>query len=253
MTNSLTRADYVDLVEGYSQEQNIPILNKLSEETAVLRQNILFSGLEALSYNLNRRQENLKLFEVGKQYSKEEGEYKETDHLSLFMTGIQDSSWIPNRTELIFHDLLQEVLKIIQRFSGAKIESKEVSTGELLKGLQLTINNTLLGVIGWVDPKVAKRFEISVPVLYAKLEWKALVGIKKERLKSKELSYLLYISDKLEKNFLFSCVFHLRVADEFPHSLNKPSAERILSCPLYRVKNSLFLAFNLVLNFALRS
>jgi phenylalanyl-tRNA synthetase beta chain len=68
--NSLTTASYIELSEMLKEEHNVTMLNPLSNDLATLRQSLLFSGLEAISYNINRRNSNLKLFEFGKSYHK---------------------------------------------------------------------------------------------------------------------------------------------------------------------------------------
>jgi phenylalanyl-tRNA synthetase beta chain len=70
MANSLTTASYIELSEMLKEEHNVTMLNPLSNDLATLRQSLLFSGLEAISYNINRRNSNLKLFEFGKSYHK---------------------------------------------------------------------------------------------------------------------------------------------------------------------------------------
>jgi phenylalanyl-tRNA synthetase beta chain len=71
--NSLTTASYIELSEMLKEEHNVTMLNPLSNDLATLRQSLLFSGLEAISYNINRRNSNLKLFEFGKSYHKFSG------------------------------------------------------------------------------------------------------------------------------------------------------------------------------------
>ncbi len=69
------------------EEHNVTMLNPLSNDLATMRQSLLFSGLEAVSYNINRKNSDLKLFEFGKTYHKYLTGYEEKKHLSLFVTG----------------------------------------------------------------------------------------------------------------------------------------------------------------------
>ncbi len=87
MANSLTSPDYVKLSEKLKEEFNVMMLNPLSNDLSAMRQSLLFSGLEAVSYNINRRNADLKLFEFGKSYHKMPSGYEENKHLSLFVSG----------------------------------------------------------------------------------------------------------------------------------------------------------------------
>ena len=94
MANSLTTPDYIKLSENLRDEYNVTILNPLSNDLSVMRQSLLFSGLEAVSYNINRRNSDLKLFEFGKTYHKHPSNYEEIKHLSLFVSGNRtNESW----------------------------------------------------------------------------------------------------------------------------------------------------------------
>ena len=94
MANSLTSANYLALSDELKTEHNVEMLNPLSQDLGVMRQSLLFSGLEALSHNINRRQSNLKFFEFGKTYHDYNGTREEYKHLSLFITGFKtEESW----------------------------------------------------------------------------------------------------------------------------------------------------------------
>lgn len=87
MANSLTNPNYTKLSEQLKEEHNVVMLNPLSSDLSVLRQSLLFSGLEAISHNINRKQGNLKLFEFGKTYHNYSDTREEHKHLSLLVTG----------------------------------------------------------------------------------------------------------------------------------------------------------------------
>ena len=95
MANSLTTAKYSELSEQINDEHHVTMLNPLSNDLAVLRQSMLFSGLEAISHNKNRQQSDLKFYEFGKTYHKYESGYTENKHLTLFATGNRtNESWM---------------------------------------------------------------------------------------------------------------------------------------------------------------
>lgn len=94
MANSLTTPDYIKLSDNLKEDFNVVILNPLSIDLSAMRQSLLFSGLEAVSFNINRRNTDLKLFEFGKTYHKLPSGFDEPKHLSLFTTGNRlDESW----------------------------------------------------------------------------------------------------------------------------------------------------------------
>jgi phenylalanyl-tRNA synthetase beta chain len=82
----LTTAAYAKLSTSLKEEHNVSMLNPLSSDLATLRQSLLFSGLEAVSYNINRKNSDLKLFEFGKTYHKYLNGYEEHKHLSLLIS-----------------------------------------------------------------------------------------------------------------------------------------------------------------------
>ena len=94
MANSLTTPKYMELTEQLNADYNVEMLNPLSNDLSVMRQSLLFSGLEAVCYNINRRRCDLKLFEFGKTYHQYPDKREEDKHLSLFVTGnISEERW----------------------------------------------------------------------------------------------------------------------------------------------------------------
>ena len=77
----------MELSEQLNADYNVEMLNPLSNDLSVMRQSLLFSGLEAVCYNINRKRSDLKLFEFGKTYHQYPDKREEDKHLSLFVTG----------------------------------------------------------------------------------------------------------------------------------------------------------------------
>ena len=75
------------MTADFSTDNNVEMLNPLSNDLKVMRQSMLFSGLESIAYNINRKNNSLKFYEFGKTYNKYHGKYQEHKHLSLFVTG----------------------------------------------------------------------------------------------------------------------------------------------------------------------
>ncbi len=171
-TNSLTKATYHDAIRADLPNADVEILNKLSEDLGVLRQSLLFSGLEVLAYNINRRQKDLKIFDFGKTYSKAE-KYKENNRLALFVTGNSiNETWQTNATDISFHHLVGEFKKVLTHMKIKSLESKLIENSSIYAyGLTYFVNKKEIAKVGLVNPNLAKMLDIKVPVFYADIDW----------------------------------------------------------------------------------
>lgn len=176
MTNSLTKKKYSEVLDAYDAEENVEILNKLSEELGVMRQDLFFTGLEVLSYNINRKQQNLKFFEFGKNYKKVAGKYQEKMRLALYLTGKNESeNWIRKNESVKFHDLYSAVLKIFNKFSSESVENEEFHSDVFDYGLKLKINSKVVCQLGKLSKKVLKINGLKQDVYYANFDWALLL------------------------------------------------------------------------------
>ena len=173
LTNSLTKPEYSETMNCIDENKNVVILNKLSEDLGVLRQSLLFNGLEVLTHNINRRQKNLRLFEFGKQYSKENEKYIEEQKLGLFITGKQnEENWIENSADITFHELKKIVLNILSKLGIGQPESISISNNDLFDfGLALSLNQKEIATIGKISSKAMKLTGLKQEVFYAELHW----------------------------------------------------------------------------------
>ncbi|CDF78826.1 phenylalanyl-tRNA synthetase beta chain [Formosa agariphila KMM 3901] len=180
MANSLTSPDYVNLSEQLKAEHNISMLNPLSNDLSALRQSLLFSGLEAVSHNINRRRPNLKFFEFGKtyhQYSENREEYK---HLSLFVTGNKSSeTWnsAPQKGDFFFMKGI--INTVLERLGLTRYRTSPISNDIFAEGLQLGLGKTKLVEFGLVKSSILKHFDISQEVLFADFNWDAIIDLVK--------------------------------------------------------------------------
>lgn len=176
LTNSLTNPAYVEKTDGFESSDNVNILNKLSEELGVMRQSLVFTGLESLQHNINRRQTNLQFFEMGKVYSMDGEKYKERQGLSLFVTGNkQDESWLQESKPVDFHDLSAVVYKVLNKFNISNFVSEPTESPLYQYGLDIKFNNKAIASLGKLKGKVTKLAEIKQDVFYADLDWAALL------------------------------------------------------------------------------
>ena len=179
MANSLTTPKYTDFTTSLSASENVEILNPLSQDLSVLRQSMLFSGLESLAYNLNRQNSDLKFFEFGKTYhqKKKREEYK---HLSLFVSGMENpESWKTQQIHTDFFYLKGIIESILLRLG---IENTAIATTNLsffAEGLALSTKDKVLVDFGRVNKSILKEFGIEQEVLYADFNWDLIIKLAK--------------------------------------------------------------------------
>ncbi|WP_299620545.1 phenylalanine--tRNA ligase subunit beta [uncultured Tenacibaculum sp.] len=183
MANSLTKAEYIELSEDLNDNFNVEMLNPLSNDLRVLRQSLLFSGLESISYNINRKNNSLKFFEFGKTYHKYESGYQEDKHLTLFVTGnkLKDNWKLASEASSFFY-LKGIITSIFERLGLSKLKTTPVKSTVFSEGLSLSLGKTKLVDFGVVKRSILKEFSIKQEVLFADFKWDVildLVGKKK--------------------------------------------------------------------------
>ena len=189
ITNSLTNPAYTSDLEKFPVSENVNILNKLSEELGIMRRTLLFSGLEVVAHNVNRRQENLKLYEFGKTYKKAENGYQETQNLGMFLTGKNhEESWLDKEREVMFHDLSTDVLAILEKLGVTYTNQLRYKDEFAAPGLKLLSGDHVFAEIFWVSPKQLKKLNIKQSVLFANLDLSVINSLKTKSVVFEELS-----------------------------------------------------------------
>ena len=189
ITNSLTKPGYSIHSKFIDETQNVEILNKLSEDLGVLRQDMVFTGLESVAYNINRKQKNLKFFEFGKCYSKSKTGYEEKTGFSLLMTGHkEDENWINKAHQLEFYDLSSVVAKILNKFSITNTENKTIRNGLFAFGSHISSNGEEVVTFGKLAADVASQAGVDVEVWYAIFNWEYLLKQSEKRVSYHEIS-----------------------------------------------------------------
>ena len=169
-TNSLTNLAYQQKHQLTFTGEPVEMLNKLSEEQGILRQTMLFSGLEVCAHNVNRKQKDLKLFEFGKIYFKENAQYQEEECLALFMTGnTETENWQHKTQPVAYHDLAQQVTNILQKSGLASVKQQVVQHQLFEYAMQLSINNKIVGALGKVKAAMVKDLGVKQEIFYAEL------------------------------------------------------------------------------------
>lgn len=172
MANSLTTPEYVSLSKVLKLEHNVMILNPLSGDLSAMRQSLLFSGLEAISYNINRRNSDLKLFEFGKSYHNFASTYNEQKHLTAFVTGNRNQeSWTNFEKPSDFFLFKGYVESVLSRLGIEKTKNEPVQSDVFAEGIAIGIGNEILVEFGTVKKSILKHFDIKQEVFYADFNW----------------------------------------------------------------------------------
>lgn len=173
LTNSLTNAAYQQKHSLSFYGNPVVILNKLSEEQGMLRQTMLFTGLEACAHNFNRKQKEIKFYEFGKTYHLEQGVYIEKERLALYMAGnIEAESWQIKPRGVNYHDLAQHVVQILGKCAFMEIEQQKLDDSDALfeYGLKFMSNGKEIGRAGKIKSLLAKDLGIRQEIFYADMD-----------------------------------------------------------------------------------
>ena len=202
LNNSLTKVSYYEPLEQLSLATCIKIMNPLSQDLGVMRQTLLFGGLESIQRNANRKNADLKFYEFGNCYHYDAEKiatrqakdpkwvydplyaYSEEPHLALWLTGNKTAqSWVQREEKTSFYTLHAYVNNVLRRL-GVNIanctlealESELCSDGMVIKAP----NGKQIGFMGVVNGKLLKAFDIDNPVYYADLDWNMLLKLNKQ-------------------------------------------------------------------------
>ncbi|WP_020604982.1 phenylalanine--tRNA ligase subunit beta [Spirosoma spitsbergense] len=193
VTLSLTRPAYHDAIRSSLPGADVTLLNPLSDDLSVMRQTMLFSALETLVYNLNRRQKDLKVFELGKVYSQVKGEdgttkYHEQSRLSIALMGNKyPESWLHKNQPVAYHDLASAVQLVLNLFRVKAFETQPADPALFQYGLTYLVNKKPLVSLGLVQPKLAKLVDLKQPVFYADFDWQALLKLSTTKARYEEV------------------------------------------------------------------
>ncbi|NEU07651.1 phenylalanine--tRNA ligase subunit beta [Flavihumibacter sp. R14] len=185
LSNSLTKSAY-----STEPEKAVRILNPLSTDLDVMRQTLLFSGLEAVSYNQNRRRSDLKLYEFGQVYGVDGQKFNENQRLALFITGDKaPENWASSSAKSNFSNLKAIVDGIIGRLNVKGLTTAENGTGQLAYGLSYRKGEKSLVTFGSVSGLFLKKMDIAGEVFYADFDWDlVLKSIRNNKIAFQEIS-----------------------------------------------------------------
>ncbi|RXG28386.1 phenylalanine--tRNA ligase subunit beta [Leeuwenhoekiella marinoflava] len=181
LNNSLTSPMYASLNDAFKEDYNVKMLNPLSTDLSVMRQSLLFSGLEVVAFNSNRRQPDLKLFEFGKSYHNFPGGREEHKHLTLLMSGKQNSeNWFQAQQSSSFFNLKGSVEAILNRLGISNWTVKPVKDAQFSEGLTYTTQKKSLVSLGLVPKIIRNHFDLDQEVLFADFNWDTILDLVKQ-------------------------------------------------------------------------
>ena len=187
MNNSLTKQSYYQ--KGTWLQTCVQVKNPLSQDLSVMRQTLLFGGLESIQRNVNRKNANLQFYEFGRCYHHSDT-YSEEQHLALWLTGNKTAqSWVRKDEKTSFYQLHAYVNNILLRM-GVDVESLILEPaiypdGDCCCGICQCFSDGLvlktragrvLGYMALVDGALLRQFDIDAPVYYADLYWAQLLN-----------------------------------------------------------------------------
>ena len=181
MNNSLTKEKYDNLILDINPDQNVKIINPLSADLNTLRRTLLFSGLESLEYNLNRKNSNIKFYEFGKTYLMDK-EYVENQHLLLMVTGDRHAeNWNSQNIKVDFFYLKEIVHLILDRLGIKGFKSSKGNGWGRSDALTYSYKNTRLVCFGEVAKDLSDKFGIKSDVYIADFNWDLIVDLVKNQ------------------------------------------------------------------------
>jgi phenylalanyl-tRNA synthetase beta chain len=175
--NSLTKSAY------YSEEElkhAVRMLNPLSSDLDIMRMQMMYSGLEMLQYNNNRKSSDIKCFEYGLTYQNIEGKYKETTHFALYLTGNKNGeSWSQPQQSVNYFTLKATVMNVLAKLGvNQRLESSYTEEhSRLYNTTTLSLNKKPLVTFGTIQPNITEQFDLNQPVYMADFLWKNVMDV----------------------------------------------------------------------------
>jgi phenylalanyl-tRNA synthetase beta chain len=175
MNNSLTKSAYIEKFggESFKAEQNVTMLNPLSQDLNVMRQTLLFGVLENMQRNQNRQNPNLKFFEFGKTYFKFPAEYNEKQELILCITGEKYSErWNSDKALVSYFTLKGIVTALFDRLGlTPHLQEKNLQNDLFSQGQELDLFKKSICQLGFVKDEILSQFDLKNPVFCAVINW----------------------------------------------------------------------------------
>lgn len=249
LNNSLTKGVYYENRNVYAADNCVHIMNPLSSDLNVMRQTLLFGGLESIDHNVKRRNSNLRFFEFGNVYhfSPERKNadnpttaYKECNHLALWLTGKRvEGSWAHPNEETTFFELEAYVENILRRIGVQRGMTVRKKSDNDIFSAGIAIENRggkMLGEMGVLNKKMLKAADIDSPVYYAELNWTALMKtVGKNKVLYSEISKYPAVSRDLA--LLLDNSVEFAAVEEIARQTEKKLLKKVELFDVYEGKN----------------
>lgn len=174
-TNSITNSKYYT---PEVLEHAVKMMNSLTVELDIMRPSMLETGLESISHNLNRKNDDLLFFEFGKTYQVLEKGYGENNHLALYLTGKQTGeTWMHAAKPVDFYYLKGFVINILKQLGYKQFIWAESTEAGLQPAWEIKVKNQVVVTLGGVPTAKLKQFDIKQPVWYAIFNWDKILGL----------------------------------------------------------------------------
>jgi phenylalanyl-tRNA synthetase beta chain len=231
MNNSLTKKTYYQQLESFPVTNCVSLINPLSNDLSVMRQTILFGGLESIAYNRNRKQGDLRFYEFGNcyffdQHKKQEemilAEYAEENHLGVWICGRRThKNWATAEEPSSVFELKAHVENILKRLgiNKKKVRFELLQNEIFATGMHIRTDNYTIGSYGIVSAKLCKQFDIDTEVFFADLNWDMLMReSEKQSVHFAEISRFPSVSRDLalliDKNITFAQIEQIALKTE---------------------------------------
>lgn len=189
MANSLTSPTYSTLVNDLNENNQVKILNPLSNDLSIMRQTLLFGGLESIAFNINRKNSDLKYFEFGKTYAKTLVGYEEYKHMTMFATGnITQSNWNIKVQPMDFFTFKGYIEAALERLGINKYNAKPSESDIFAEGMSYFVGDRKILDFGLVKKSIIKHFDIKQEVFYADFKWDNVLTLISAKIKFSEIN-----------------------------------------------------------------
>ena len=173
-TNSISQSKFEE--DEHLKQQQVKLLNSETSELDSLRTSMLYSGLEVIAYNNNRKATNLRLYEFGRTYTKTDGKYVQSRHLTIFLSGkTVEDNWLEKGAAISFYSLKSFVLNVLGKLGHHHFEMVVTENAPFAFSLSLKNEGIEIAKLGSISKQTLAKFDIKNEVFFADLNWDYLL------------------------------------------------------------------------------
>lgn len=248
LNNSLTKKSYYEENDLYPIEHCVPLLNPLSNDLGVMRQTLLYGGLESIAYNRNRKHNDLRFYEFGNIYrhdaerkreDKTLAQFSEEHHIALWISGKKNhKNWAANEEDSSVFELKAYIENIFKRIgiSANQVRFEPLQNSVYSSGMTIRTHKKEIGAFGVISPKLLKKFDIDTNVYFAEMNWNTLMKeTEKRTVKFSEISKFPTVSRDLalliDKSITFDQI------EEIANKSERKLLRKVVLFDVYEGKN----------------